>query len=112
MIKVVLVSAALVFAFTSVSTARYADDFSGARRTKASVKHAYHKYPKYARRHARERDAGGGRPQGEAACGVDARRLCRSVLGQGDSAVLGCFKTNASRLSGGCRALLRGYGQI
>src|SRR5262245_57318200 len=112
MIKVVLMSLALVFAFSSVSAARYADDFSGARRTKVSDKQSYHKraHYKYARRHAGER-AGGGRT-GEAACGADARRLCRSVIGQGDSAVLGCFQANARRLSGGCRTLLRGYGQI
>jgi hypothetical protein len=108
MIKASLLSLVLVFAFASAPSAYTIDEFSGAKKVaKASGKQARYK-------HARGRHAGqGGQArQGEDACGGDARRLCKSVLGQGDMAVLGCFKSQANRLSGGCRALLRGYGQL
>jgi hypothetical protein len=55
---------------------------------------------------------GGGQQQGETVCRGDAIRLCKPVLGQGNMAVLGCFRSHVGRLSRGCRALLQSYGQI
>jgi hypothetical protein len=54
----------------------------------------------------------GGQQQGASVCGGDARRLCRSVLNQGDFAVLQCFQARARFLSRGCRALLQSHGQL
>jgi hypothetical protein len=52
------------------------------------------------------------RAVGEKACGGDAKRLCRKVLGDGDGAVLTCLQTNEKRLSGGCRKFLEEQGQL
>jgi hypothetical protein len=109
MLKASLLSLALVLAFTAAPSARTLDDMSSAKKTThASSKYGHHKY-------ARGRRAPGehsGGQQGQDACGGDARRLCKAYLGQGDMAVLGCFKAQPRRLSGGCRALLQGYGQL
>jgi hypothetical protein len=109
MVKASILSLALLLAFTAAPSARTFDDMSAAKKTThASGKHAHHKY-------ARGRRAAGahaGGQQGEDACHGDAVRLCRPYLGQGDMAVLGCFKSQANRLSRGCRALLQGYGQL
>lgn len=51
-------------------------------------------------------------PEDEKACGHDARRLCRSVLEQGDMAVLACFQKNRAQLSRACMTVLRAHGQI
>ena len=59
--------------------------------------------------------AGGGDPsrqKGEHACGVDARRLCRKMLDQGDMVVLDCLQTNQKKLSGSCRKFLHEQGQL
>jgi hypothetical protein len=55
---------------------------------------------------------GGGRgsAQDQRACAPDARKLCRSSLGD-DMAVLRCFQSNRSKLSRACRAVLTKYGQ-
>jgi hypothetical protein len=55
---------------------------------------------------------GGSRQMGERACGGDARRLCKKVLGQGDNAVLSCLVQNQRRISGACRRVLRENGQL
>ena len=52
------------------------------------------------------------RAKGDRACSGDARRLCKSVLGQGDMVVLLCFQENKSRLSGPCRKFLIEVGQL
>jgi hypothetical protein len=52
------------------------------------------------------------RAKGDRACSGDARRLCKSVLGQGDMVVLSCFQENKSRLSGSCRKFLIEVGQL
>jgi hypothetical protein len=110
MLKASVFSLALLLAFTAAPSARTFDDMSAAKKTThASGKHAHHKYAR-GRRAAPGEHAGG--QQGEGACGGDARRLCKPYLGQGDMAVLGCFKAQPTRLSRGCRALLQGYGQI
>jgi hypothetical protein len=44
------------------------------------------------------------------ACRGDARRLCRSVLQDGDFAVLTCLRENRAKLSGSCREVLAKYG--
>lgn len=55
---------------------------------------------------------GDSRDRGEKACGGDARRLCRKVLGDGDGAVLNCLQTNEKRLSAACRKMLEENGQL
>jgi hypothetical protein len=113
MVKVSLLSLALVLAFTAAPSARprQVDEWSSAKHTTHS-KSTHHRYSH--RRYAPGGQATGhqGGQQGEDACGGDARRLCRAYLGQGDMAVLGCFRGQANRLSRGCRALLQSYGQI
>lgn len=52
------------------------------------------------------------RERGERACGGDARRLCRKVLGDGDGAVLNCLQTNERKLSAACRKMLEDNGQL
>jgi hypothetical protein len=52
------------------------------------------------------------REQGDRACGADAKRLCRNVLGQGDFAVLACLQQNATRLKPICRQFLQSQGQL
>jgi hypothetical protein len=112
MFKATLLSLAVLLAFTAApsASARHPDEWSSAKRT---VHH----------RHVRHRAAqpGYGQPgygqqaggqQGHDVCRGDAIRLCRPVLGQGNMAVLNCFRGHAGRLSRGCRALLQSYGQI
>jgi hypothetical protein len=52
-----------------------------------------------------------GTPQEQAACSRDAQRFCRSVISQGDMAVLACFQQNRPRISRACDAVLRSHGQ-
>jgi len=109
MFKAALLSLALVLAFTAAPSARTIDNMSSAKKTThASGKYAHHRYARG--RRAPGEHAGG--QQGQDACHGDAIRLCKPYLGQGDMAVLGCFKGRANRLSRGCRALLQGYGQL
>jgi hypothetical protein len=115
MLKASVFSLALLLAFTAAPSAqaRHVDEWSSAKKTThASGRHAHYRYAH--RRYAPGGQAGTqqGGQQGEDACGGDARRLCRPVLGQGNMAVLGCFRTHATRLSRGCRALLVSYGQL
>lgn len=132
MIKAVLLSFALAFAITALPGAgkaaslggieRVSDDLSSARKNKARstrrarARHGRRVIRRGAGAAAVAGTAGGAaagpRRQGESECGGDARRLCRSVLSQGDFAVLGCFKARARFLSRGCRALLVSYGQL
>lgn len=136
--KAVILGLALAFAATAVAPIpSYADDLSGARKKSASVKKgkrvraapAQQGYDSWnnnwnqqwqqpqtqprerVRRQAAPVQQGGGQ-QGRSECSPDARRLCRSVLSQGDMAVLGCFKANVNRLSRACSGFLRGMGQI
>jgi hypothetical protein len=52
-----------------------------------------------------------GTPQEQAACSRDAQRFCRSVISQGDMAVLACFQQNRAKISRACDAVLRSHGQ-
>ncbi len=52
------------------------------------------------------------RVRGQKACGGDARRLCRSVVEQGDTFVLSCLQTNEKKLGGNCRKFLKDQGQL
>jgi hypothetical protein len=52
-----------------------------------------------------------GTPQEQAACSRDAQRFCRSVISQGDMAVLGCFQQNRAKISRACDAVLKSHGQ-
>ncbi len=124
MLKAALLSFALAFAATALPAAghaaplsggveRMSDDVSAARKSKQRVHRRAH--VRHGRRvYRRAAPAVGATPQQQGAnvCGGDARRLCRSVLGQGDFAVLQCFQARARYLSRGCRALLQSYGQI
>ena len=133
MIKAVLLSFALAFAITALPGAgkaaslggleRVSDDLSSARKSKARTgRKARARTGRRAVRRgagaaavagtAGGAAAGGSGRQGESECGGDARRLCRSVLNQGDFAVLECFKQRVRSLSPRCRALLQSYGQI
>ena len=49
--------------------------------------------------------------QGHDACARDVSRLCRSVINQGDSVVLGCLKQHRARLSRACERVLTENGQ-
>jgi hypothetical protein len=40
------------------------------------------------------------------ACTRDVTRMCRTVINDGDSAVLACLKQHRSRLSRGCQRVL------
>ena len=114
MLKASVFSLALLLAFTAAPSARtrHVDEWSSAKHTThASGKYAHHKYARGRRAPGGETGHQGGQ-QGQDACGGDARRLCRAYLGQGDMAVLGCFRAQPTRLSRGCRALLQSYGQI
>ena len=51
------------------------------------------------------------REEGEKACSPDAREFCKSVLSQGDMAVLACFQQNRANISRDCDAFLRKNGQ-
>ena len=52
-----------------------------------------------------------GTPQEQAACSRDAQRFCRTVISQGDMAVLSCFQQNRAKISRACDAVLRSHGQ-
>lgn len=52
------------------------------------------------------------RARGDKACRHDAPKLCKSVLGQGDMAVLSCFQMNRNRLTAPCRKFLIEVGQL
>lgn len=52
------------------------------------------------------------RAEGAKACGADANRLCKHVLGQGDMIVLKCFKNRRTRLGPSCHAFLTKVGQL
>ncbi len=52
------------------------------------------------------------RAEGAKACGADANRLCKHVLGQGDMIVLKCFKNRKTQLSRGCHSFLMKVGQL
>jgi hypothetical protein len=56
--------------------------------------------------------AQGDRERGDKACRGDVQRLCRSVIEQGDMAILACLQTNRNRLSGNCRGFLQQVGQL
>jgi len=109
MLKASIVTLAMLLATTAVPSApsaRTLHEFSAAKKT-THGKHAHHRYTRRA-----PGGQQGGYQQGQDVCGGDARRLCRPYLGQGNMAVLGCFRANARRLSRGCRGLLQSYGQI
>ena len=114
MFKGSLLSLAVLIAFTAAPAAhaRHADQWSSAKRT---THHHYARHraaqPRYAQPgYAQPGQAG--QQQGNDVCRRDAIRLCKPVLGQGNMAVLGCFRSHAGRLSRGCRALLASYGQL
>jgi hypothetical protein len=52
------------------------------------------------------------RVEGAKACGPDANRLCKHVLGQGDMIVLKCFKNRQTKLSRSCHSFLKKVGQL
>jgi hypothetical protein len=52
------------------------------------------------------------RVEGAKACGPDADRLCKHVLGQGEMIVLKCFKNRRTKLSPTCHAFLTKVGQL
>lgn len=132
MLKAAFVTLALLFGFTAVpvpasagglsgasrandalsAADRAQDDLSSARRAKKkSVRKAARRPAATRYRRAAPAPMRQAQP-GEDVCRGDAIRLCRPVLGQGNMAVLGCFKARANRLSRGCRALLVNYGQL
>jgi hypothetical protein len=49
--------------------------------------------------------------QGHDACARDVSRLCRAVMNDGDSAVLGCLKQHRARLGRACAKVLTDNGQ-
>ena len=105
MLRAFLLSFAVLLAFSAAPSAnvRHVDEWS-------SAKHTTHHARRHTRRYAPAEQSG--YQQGQDVCRGDAIRLCKPVLGQGNMAVLGCFRSQARRLSRGCRALLQGYGQI
>ena len=52
------------------------------------------------------------RAEGAKACGADANRLCKHVLGQGEMIVLKCFKNRSTKLSRVCHTFLTKVGQL
>jgi hypothetical protein len=52
------------------------------------------------------------RERGDKACRGDVQRHCKSVIEQGDMAVLACLQTNRNRLSGTCTRFLQSVGQL
>jgi hypothetical protein len=49
--------------------------------------------------------------QGHDACARDVVRLCRAVMNDGDTVVLGCLKQHRARLSRACDKVLTDHGQ-
>jgi hypothetical protein len=52
------------------------------------------------------------RERGDKACRGDVQRHCRSVIEQGDFAILACLQANRSRISGTCTRFLQSVGQL
>jgi len=52
------------------------------------------------------------RERGDKACRGDVQRLCKSVVDQGDLAVLSCLQANQTKLSGNCTKFLKEVGQL
>ena len=50
--------------------------------------------------------------EGAKACGPDANRLCKHVMGQGEMIMLRCFKNRAAKLAPTCHAFLKKVGQL
>ena len=50
--------------------------------------------------------------EGAKACGADADRLCKHVMGQGEMIMLKCFQNRRTKLSRGCHAFLTRVGQL
>ncbi|MBK3661767.1 hypothetical protein JJE66_10960 [Bradyrhizobium diazoefficiens] len=48
---------------------------------------------------------------GHDACARDVTRFCRSVMNNGDSAVLACLKEHRARLTKACDKVLTDHGQ-
>ena len=48
---------------------------------------------------------------GHDACTRDVSRFCRSLMGDGDQAVLACLKEHRTRLSKACERVLTEHGQ-
>lgn len=48
---------------------------------------------------------------GQDACARDVSRLCRSVMNDGDQAVLTCLKQHRARVSKACDKVLTEHGQ-
>ncbi|CCE07169.1 conserved exported hypothetical protein [Bradyrhizobium sp. STM 3843] len=48
---------------------------------------------------------------GHDACARDVSRFCRSVMGNGDQAVLACLKEHRARLSKACDKIMTEHGQ-
>ena len=52
------------------------------------------------------------RAEGAKACGSDANRLCKHVLGQGEMIVLKCFQNRRTKLGRPCHTFLTKVGQL
>ena len=50
--------------------------------------------------------------EGAKACGADANRLCKHVLGQGEMIMLKCFQNRRTKLGRPCHAFLTRVGQL
>jgi len=113
MLKASLLSLTVLVALTAVppAHARHADEWSSAKHT-THHRHVRHRAAQPGYRQPGYASQPSGRQQGQDVCRGDAIRLCKPVLGQGNMAVLGCFRSHAGRLSRGCRALLQSYGQL
>src|SRR5690242_13924625 len=104
MLRTSVLSLAVLLACTAAPSARarQADEWSSAKRT---THHAHYRHARRATQPGYGQPAyGQPQQQGQDVCRPDAIRLCKPVLGQGNMAVLGCFRSHAGRLSRGCRA--------
>jgi hypothetical protein len=52
-----------------------------------------------------------GTSEEQAACSRDVTRHCRSVIDQGDFAVLACLQQNRPKISKACDQVLKNHGQ-
>jgi hypothetical protein len=50
--------------------------------------------------------------EGAKACGGDADRLCKHVMGQGEMIMLKCFQNRRTKLSRNCHSFLARVGQL
>lgn len=50
--------------------------------------------------------------EGAKACGGDANRLCKHVMGQGEMIMLKCFQNRRTKLSRNCHSFLARVGQL